>query len=331
MPIVVRVFYAFGNPIKLQVFAYVAFTWMGFLFIFSLLLLFNDLLKVPKSYFSKFFPIFKSFSPKKNFLLLFCLAIILLFYGFFEASHVKVHKIVIRSDKLNNNIDGIKIVQISDLHIGPILREKRLKKIAKIINELEPDILVATGDIVDGQINNQKELIEPFNQIQTRYGKYAVLGNHEFYVGVEQAVDFLQKAGFTVLRGEFITILDKFNIAGIDDPVSKNFGNTFSLSEKEILSRLPQDKYSIFLKHRPDVKADYLGLFDLQLSGHTHKGQIFPLSVITFFYYEAHTGLHFYPPNSYLYISRGVGTSGPPIRILSPPEIVLINVLPNKD
>ncbi len=313
---------------------YIFFLWMGFIFLFCCLLIITDIYKAllkASKYLTK--RNIERLIPKSrhSFIVTFVLAILLVLYGLFEANNIRIEKITLSTTKLPEFTNKLRVVQISDVHIGPIIREKRLGKIADMIKGLEPDILVATGDIVDGQINNHPHLIKPLQEIKTRYGKYAVAGNHEFYVGIDQSVDFMQKAGFKVLRDEGITVAGLINIAGVDDPAIKYYSNARIKTEKEVLSRLSSDKFTILLKHRPTIKADYLGLFDLQLSGHAHKGQIFPISLITMFYYEVHAGLATLPNNSYLYVSRGAGTSGPPIRILSPPEIAVIDIIRNNN
>ena len=117
------------------------------------------------------------------------------------------------------------------------------------------------------------------------------------------------------------------NIAGVDDHAERSQGLVREVSERELLSRLDREKFTILLKHRPSVDKDAIGLFDLQLSGHTHKGQIFPFSLITKLAFSADAGLFSLQKNSYLYVSRGAGTWGPPIRFLSPPEVTVIELV----
>ena len=198
----------------------------------------------------------------------------------------------------------------------------------KEVKAADPDILVSTGDLVDGQINDLPGLAELLREINPRYGKFAITGNHEFYAGLNHAMDFTERAGFTILRGEGITITGLINIVGVDDPAGKRYGLLKGVVEKELLSGLPPEKFTLFLKHRPLLDRDALGLFDLQLSGHTHKGQIFPLSLVTRLSYPADSGSLVLLNKSHLYVSRGVGTWGPPIRFLAPPEVTVIEILP---
>ncbi|OGW39287.1 MAG: hypothetical protein A2Y97_08590 [Nitrospirae bacterium RBG_13_39_12] len=186
---------------------------------------------------------------------------------------------------------------------------------------------MSTGDLVDGQIDNLSEFAESFKEINPRYGKFAITGNHEFYAGLTNALNFTEKAGFTVLRGERLTVSGIINIAGVDDPQVKTYGNFRDIPEKELLSGLPGGKFTLLLKHRPLVDKNAIGLFDLQISGHIHKGQIFPFSLITGLYYPTQAGFANLPKGSCLYISRGSGTWGPPIRFLSPPEVTVIELV----
>ncbi len=120
------------------------------------------------------------------------------------------------------------------------------------------------------------------------------------------------------------------NIAGVDDPTGLRFGDMSSISERELLSSLPSDRFTLFLKHQPHIDEGSLGLYDLQLSGHTHKGQIFPFNFYVKFFFPFINGLHEITDVSSIYISRGTGTWGPPVRFLSPPEVTvfeLVNVI----
>jgi predicted MPP superfamily phosphohydrolase len=141
----------------------------------------------------------------------------------------------------------------------------------------------------------------------------------------------MQRAGFRVLRGEGVTVAGLINIVGVDDPTENRFGPGRSLSEKALLSRLPQDRFTLLLKHRPSIDQDALPFIDLQLSGHVHKGQIFPFSLVTKLVHPRHAGLYQVAQNAYLYVSRGSGTWGPPIRFLASPEVTVIDLVPEND
>ncbi len=230
-----------------------------------------------------------------------------------------------KSPKISPESGRIRIVQISDVHLGLIVREDRLRSIAAAVKKAGPDILVSTGDLVDGQISRLNDLAEMLGEITPRFGKFAITGNHEFYAGIEQSLEFTKRAGFTILRGSAVS--GPITIAGVDDPVAKAFGLSSPVSEKELLQTLNGNKFILLLKHRPLVDQKCTGLFDLQLSGHVHKGQICPFGILTKIYYPLHAGYGKLTGNAHLYVSRGSGTWGPPIRFFAPPEVTVIDLV----
>jgi predicted MPP superfamily phosphohydrolase len=252
-------------------------------------------------------------------------------YGHFEARSIRSETLTVRSKKIPKDIGGLTIAQISDIHLGLIVRESRLKRILQEVTKARPDILISTGDLVDGQIDNLAGLAELLKGINARYGKFAVTGNHEFFAGLDQALSFTEDAGFTVLRGETATAGGIISIAGVDDPTGKYFGHYKEISEKTLLSGLPKERFALLLKHVPVIDKNALGLYDLQLSGHTHDGQIFPFNLVVRLVFPKHAGLFHLPHNALLYVSRGSGTWGPPIRFLSPPEVTIIQLVYGED
>ncbi len=267
-------------------------------------------------------------SPTKAFLIPVIHSIALNVIGYFKAKKLPVERITVNTNKLPLSISRLKIVQISDLHLGIIIKEDKLNKVLSVIEQERPDIIVSTGDFLDAEINHIDYLADKIEKVNARYGKFAVMGNHEFHGGIKHAIKFLEDSGFTLLRGEGITIESLFNIAGVDDPLGGQWKQSpNNHSDAEILSRLPQHLFTILLKHRPNIDKDALGLFDLQLSGHAHKGQIFPINIVTKLIYGAHAGYAKLQKDSAIYVSRGAGTAGPPVRLLAPPEITIIEII----
>ncbi|MGA6994337.1 MAG: metallophosphoesterase [Candidatus Deferrimicrobiaceae bacterium] len=247
-------------------------------------------------------------------------------YSFFEARDIGVERVTIRTDKLPASTPRVRVAQISDVHLGLLVRDTKAEKIAEVIRRVDPDILVSTGDLVDAEINHLEGLAEIFGKIRPPLGKYAVTGNHEFYAGLGQALSFTKRAGFSVLRGEAVTAGNVVRIAGVDDPVGGALGAAPGRREEEMLAGNPGTMFTILLKHRPRVADGSRALFDLQLSGHTHKGQIFPFRYVVGRPYPNLSGL--YPlGGSFLYTSRGTGTWGPPMRFLSPPVVTVIDIV----
>lgn len=255
------------------------------------------------------------------------LSLTICIYGYFEAHSIRTETITIPTTKLT---ERIRIVQISDLHLGVTVREDQLRRVISAIKHAQPDMLVGTGDLVDIDDGFLDGMDRPFQEIRPRLGKYAVLGNHEFLWNTDDALAFFARAGFRTLRGETLSVDGQIVIAGVDDPHGARIGRSRTVNEKKLLGNLPGDRFILLLKHRPLVDPDVLGMFDLQLSGHTHRGQIFPFSVATWLYYPKHAGKLHLLDGSYLYVNRGSGTWGPPIRFLAPPEVTVIDLVPGK-
>ena len=328
-PIAVRISERHGFEDLARGLAYIGFTWMGLLFIFFSVSFFFDIYRL-----LHFLVSILVRSPIENFTLslrTFCtLAILFSFavviYGYFEALHIRTEHVTVKTSKIPETISRIRVVQISDVHLGLIVGKSRLKRILQKVRDARPDILVSTGDLVDGQMDDLEMLTDMFQNIPTTYGKFAITGNHEFYAGIDRALAFTKKAGFSILRGEGQTISNLLNVAGVDDPARKRYFPDRAASEKALLEKMPREKFTLFLKHQPVISSESLGLFDLQLSGHTHKGQIFPFNLITKLFYRMHNGLSKVNGNALLYVSRGSGTWGPPVRFLSPPEVTVIDI-----
>jgi len=329
-PVLVRVLEKQGLEVFARFIAYTGYLWMGFIFLFftaSLVIdIYHGFIHAARFFFhSEFSALF--LTKRTAFLLPFVCGIILVLYGCFEAGDIRTERIVIKTSKIPASVGKLTIAQISDVHLGLIVREDRLTKIVALINAASPDILVSTGDLVDGQINSMTGMAELFGNIRPGLGKFAVTGNHEVYAGMSQAVDFTERAGFRMLRNEVLTAGGLINIAGIDDPAAGGAMRSRQTQEKSLLMKAFPEKFTLLLKHRPAVERESLGLFDLQLSGHVHKGQIFPFNLLTFIFYPVKVGFGRYPENSALYVSRGTGTWGPPVRLLAPPEVTVIELI----
>lgn len=327
-PFLVRLAERSGHNQLATLFAYTGYIWMGFVFLFTTAALAVDCYRALIWGLGLLLPKTMVLQAGRGtpFYLGLAFALFASVWGAFEAWDIQLEKLTIRSNRIPPALNGMHIVQISDVHLGLIVRHKRLAKILATVREAEPDLLVSTGDLVDGQIDNMDGLAEMFQTIKPRFGKYAVTGNHEFYAGLDASLAFTRKGGFTVLRQSGVVPVDGFNITGVDDPTRNYFSKEAQPSEQEMLQSLDQDNYTLLLKHRPIVDKKSLGLFDLQLSGHTHKGQIFPFNIVTMLYYPVHWGCLNPIDHCYLYVSRGSGTWGPPLRFLSPPEVTLIEL-----
>ncbi len=255
------------------------------------------------------------------------LAVALVGYGYVEARAIRLRRVVVPTAKLSPGIARLKIVQLSDLHLGLLIGRERLRAILATARRAEPDIIVATGDLLDGQGDNLPELAAMLREIPAPRGKFAILGNHELYGGAKHATAFLEAAGFVVLRNEAHAVAGGLAIAGVDDRRGATWPVAAADVEGPLLTALDADnRFVLLLKHRPQVLPASLGHFDLQLSGHVHGGQLFPFGLAVKRFYPVTPGALQPLAKGYLYVSRGAGTWGPPIRVLAPPEVTLIEL-----
>lgn len=329
-PVIIRISEKHEFELFARYMAYFGYTWMGFLFIFVSAALALDigqlLLHVGRFILQRDFP-YLAVSSRHSFLIVFLFSLVITGYGAFEAVSIRLEHVTIKTDKIPKTVGRLRIAQISDVHLGLVVGVNRLGKIIRQIEAAKPDILLSTGDLVDGQMDDPSNFADMLRKINTAHGKFAVTGNHEFYAGISRSLDFIEKAGFRILREESVIVSEWLNMVGVDDAVGKRYGVGKKISEKELMSRFSDGKFTLLMKHRPLVDDEAVGLFDLQLSGHTHKGQIFPFNLITMLFYPADAGFFLLDKNASLYVSRGSGTWGPPIRFLSPPEVTLIELV----
>jgi uncharacterized protein len=299
---------------------YIGYLWLGYLLILTYLLL------IEKSifYFLKWIKI--KYNRMFTFLPVMGIALLLLIYGFHEANSIKIKKIIIKTNKIKNR-KKIRIVLISDVHFNQINQVSFARKIVDKINRLKPDIIVCAGDILDKGIRNRRKIIHIFKKLKAPMGKFAVTGNHEYIAGIDFSIRFLVDSGFYLIRNKYIDLENGIVLAGVDDIQGVKFGQIKMPDEIKLLKSIPKDKYIIFLKHQPKINKETIGLFDLQLSGHTHNGQIFPTTYLVKILFPYISGYYSLSKKSKLYISNGVGTWGPPIRILAPPEISVIELV----
>jgi hypothetical protein len=329
-PVLVRVSERYALESFARLLSYVGYTWLGLIFLFCVSSALIDLYRLVITAGGMILRINLSplsLSSRLAFFIPSLLAVAVASYGFFEARFIRCERVTITSPKIPREVGTLTICQISDVHLGLIVRESRLKSILKEVKQAQPDILVSTGDLVDGQIDDLGQLAGLLRAINPRYGKFTATGNHEFYAGLDQALQFTEDAGFTVLRGEARNVDGYMTIVGVDDPTGRRFGLFRGSAEKVLLAGLPRGRFTLLLKHQPVIDKEALGLFDLQLSGHTHKGQIFPFTYASKLFFPYGAGLVHLPHHSSLYVSRGSGTWGPPIRVLAPPEVTVITLV----
>jgi predicted MPP superfamily phosphohydrolase len=297
--------------------SWLAYVWMGFLFLFCSIALVFDLGQALVTLLGFTWPISKTMTFQAVGLL----ALATLGHGLAEARQIQVENIKITTPKLASG--QVTIAQISDLHLGMMLGGDFVERIVAKLENIQPDIIVATGDIIDGQGVDVDAMAKRLRSIQPPKGAYAVIGNHEFYAGLDNSLRFLRSAGFTVLRGESAAAAG-IVFVGIDDATARGHGQEARVNTSRALTSLTKDNFVVLLKHQPVIDSEIP--FDLQLSGHIHGGQIFPFGYLTRLVYGVRTGLTQLAQGRWLYVSRGTGTWGPPIRVLAAPEITLITL-----
>jgi hypothetical protein len=331
-PVAVRLMDRQGAFLSARGLAYVGYTWMGLVFLLFCLNLCVDLYNLAMRLVAVITgaPTARLLlTGQKAFLILLLLGLALGLWATAEAWRIRLEHLEIRTANLPPDLHQLKVAQITDLHLGLIVGERRLERVLSLIRGAEPDLLVCTGDLVDAQMDHLNHLASLLDQVKPPLGKFAVLGNHEFYAGIDQSERFLRLAGFTILRGTRDLPGGLFAVVGVDDPAvlyRQPTASTPEEQETEALAAPGSRPFTLLLKHRPSVRPESLGRFDLQLSGHTHKGQIFPFTLVTRLWFPRQDGLYRLAGGSVLYVSRGTGTWGPPMRFLAPPEVTLITV-----
>ncbi|MBA4388297.1 MAG: hypothetical protein C0404_09975 [Verrucomicrobia bacterium] len=253
-------------------------------------------------------------------------------WGLTEVRRLRVTNIALSTPKFPAGTQPVRIMQVTDLHLSSMTSAPRLDRVMRAIHDSNPDMLVLTGDMLDFTGPQAASLMAQFKPVIPPLGKYAVLGNHEFYTGSEACAVLIQDAGFKLLRAESVRVppaggLSNLVVAGVDDPL--RFANNGAYtSEDAALPRGVTGDYVIFLKHQPLVSEKAQGRFDLQISGHTHAGQIFPFRFVVGLFYKYMSGLYSLPSGGSLYVSSGAGTWGPPVRVFAPPDVTIISIGP---
>ncbi|HNY27889.1 MAG TPA: metallophosphoesterase [Candidatus Sumerlaeota bacterium] len=248
-------------------------------------------------------------------------------WGLIEAGSIRVETVTIRVPQFPKEKSPLRIVQISDLHLGGSTPRSRVKKVVRMIRELQPDLLVSTGDMVDGQVETLTHEARLLASLEAPLGKLAVTGNHDAYSEIDHANSFHREAGFKLLHGEDTLLLDgALRVVGVDDLTLIQTQPHFRFPHDVLPRKKSPGETVLLLAHRPTVEPETFGRFDLQLSGHTHFGQVFPFRWVVWLQYPCLAGLYEFPHGSRLYVNRGTGTWGTPLRVLAPPEITVITL-----
>ena len=311
-------------------------TWVGSFWIAALLYLFLaivvlDALRVVNHFFP-FFPDVITENYARTKYLTACavsgaVALILL-CGFINARIPRVNELELLIDKKAGELKSLNIVMASDTHLGTIVGHSWLASIVDKINALSPDIVLLPGDVLDGEIGtaDRNSLGDELKRIQARFGVYAVMGNHEYFSGGDSTSRFLEEHNITVLRDQSVKIEESFYIIGREDrSVNRRLGQRRK-ELKDLADKVDKRYPVILLDHQPfDLHEAAENGVDLQLSGHTHYGQMWPVNFVVKAIYERAWGYK-RKGDTHYYVSGGAGTWGPPVRTTNRPEIVRIRL-----
>jgi len=321
-----------GYPGIARISAAVAYPWMAVLFWLVCMFLLADAWNVGAYLVGFGWPAVRAaILPARISLPIFCLAsAVLLVWGIVEARLIRPVEVEIACPVLPAGSKPVIIAQMTDLHLGINGNSRRLVCAAEIVRKVQPDLIVFTGDLVDAPAKRLTHQAEILNELHPPLGKYAVLGNHEFYSGLDNSIEFHRSAGLELLRQRAVEVGEHLLVVGVDDSVGRRFSRRTQDDELSALPDRRDGRFVILLKHKPDLTVESAGRFDLQLSGHTHGWQIFPFGLLCRFAFPNTPGLHRLDGGGWLYHSRGMGTWGPPLRLMSPPEVTVIRLVPPK-
>ncbi len=320
---------SYGSPL-----AWLAYTWMGVLIFLFLVLIGTEIFRLG---------VFKFSNPTDEarrtfFQRVFALAslgtgLFVSGFAFLQANYrLQVRNLSIPLKRLPKSLSGFRIAQLTDVHIGPTLGKEWLSEVVETTNQLKPDLIAITGDLVDGSVAQLSEHVAPLRNLKARYGVFFVTGNHEYYSGADEWVEELLRLGIRVLRNERVLIQaengDSLELLGIDDFHSGGFPGHGPNLPKAMEGHQP-DNTKILLAHQPAAveEASKLGI-DLQLSGHTHGGQFWPWNYVVRLQQPYVAGLHRHKSTeTQIYVSPGTGYWGPPMRLGTSSEITNILLL----
>lgn len=304
------------------------FAFMLYFFLFIVLIDFSRLL----NHFFYIYPQFITQNYQQTKLITFFAVVIItcliIFMGYLNTRNIKINYAEIELPKKSSKISELNIVLVADFHLTPVNDGKLLKEIVEKINSLNPDIVLMPGDILDDKVEILKRngIGTDLSKIKSKYGVFASNGNHEFIVGVDEANKFLLEHGVNVLRDSAYLVDSSFYVIGREDISKPNFTGERRKSLKEILDGIDRSYPAIIVDHTPSKLGEVIKEnVELQLSGHTHHGQMFPLNLITSMIYDVSWG-YLKKENTRFYVTSGVGTWGPPVRLGSDSEIVSMRI-----
>jgi len=305
--------------------------WFAFLLYFILILFLIDFVRI-SNFFFHFLPGWLN-NPSPNTKLyigsiVFSTVLLIVIAGFINRSNIVLKTILLELPKKSSTIDSLNVVILSDIHLSAINNEAFLEKIVRKVNSQNPDIILMPGDIVDdkSEILRRDNIGNSLRNFSSKYGTFVCTGNHEYINHADSVVSYMREFNINVLRDSYIKINNQFYVIGREDISINSFAGRRRKVLKDIITEAEENLPKILLDHTPVQLNDAVeNGIDLQLSGHTHNGQMFPLNLITKMIYEVSWG-YLKKDATQFYVSSGVGTWGPPVKLASDPEIVNIKI-----
>jgi len=302
--------------------------WMGFILYAFLLLLISDIgglvLRVPGIIGPNNILIYRKWA----FLGTLLISVLLISGGFINAVIPVVKKYDVTINKFAGEVKNLRIAAVSDVHLGSIIRKRSLRKLSEIFREMKPDVVFLLGDIVDGELGPvmRGDLLKYFTIPETADGLYAITGNHEFIGGADRTIPYIESKGIRLLKDEMVILPGGIQVIGRLDRDSRRYYSKERMPLEELMKNTNPKLPVILLDHQPlNLGESQKHDVDLQLSGHTHNGQMWPLNLITRKLYELSYG-HLLKGSTHIIVSSGYGLWGPRIRSGSRSEVLLVNV-----
>jgi uncharacterized protein len=307
--------------------------WMGAMLYLILIFLFVDILRGVNQLLP--FTAYLNFKTNPEYRLIaiksvYIITLIVLIAAFINSRTPRVNHFSLKTGKSFGEIEKLQIVAVSDIHLGTLISNNRLNHLVEKINSQNPDIVLLVGDVFDEDIASvvNNGMGKYFEQIKSKKGVFAVPGNHEYFGGIEKKLAYLKAHGVIVLKDSTALIDDIFYLVGRDDRQSNYTTGKQRKSIPELMESIDKSKPIILLDHQPfKLNESAENGVDLQISGHTHNGQLWPFNYITKAIYELSSGYKKIG-NTHFIVSNGYGTWGPPMRLGNRPEILVIDLKP---
>ena len=259
-------------------------------------------------------------------------ALVLLLWGYAEAMRVpRVRRVEVSLPRLGPGLDGLRLVLLTDTHYGPINRERWSRRVTEVVNTLDADVVAHTGDIADGEVAQRRAQAAPLGDIRAALARVYVTGNHEYFSGAQRWVEHMASLGWEALHNRHVVVTrggDSLVVAGVDDRTAAGSGLPGHHADHEAaLAGTDPALPVLLLAHQPrQVDGAVAHGVDLQISGHTHGGQMWPFHYLVRLDQPVLQGLSRHSERTQLYTSRGTGFWGPPFRIFAPSEITLLTL-----